>query len=228
MPIQNGKYVNPGWVDGQEPAIDAEELNAMSNTIASTEQQAITTAQGLANFISGTYNPFVQNVYTKDQVYTKSQVLSGSTAQLFGQSTGALPDLIFQTISTMINMNCEIHEFSYSGTGLSGVGNPNSISAEKPIILAAILFYKDDTGRFYSTSNGRSSDNDPTQFMLASTLTETFVDGIGFGDPTTSGIGGNLYGKKSSDGKIFYWYADSNASNQFNVSGYTYYGFYIC
>lgn len=92
MPIQNGKYVNPGWVDGQEPAIDAEELNAMSDTIASTEQQATTTAQGLANFISGTYNPFVQNVYTKDQVYTKSEINTelssmGQIERVFESST---------------------------------------------------------------------------------------------------------------------------------------------
>lgn len=34
MPINNGKYVNPGWVNATTPAIAAAELNAMSNTIA--------------------------------------------------------------------------------------------------------------------------------------------------------------------------------------------------
>lgn len=33
MPITNGKYVNPGWVDGQAPAINASELNAISTTL---------------------------------------------------------------------------------------------------------------------------------------------------------------------------------------------------
>lgn len=33
MPIQNGKYVNPGWVDNSPPAIDAAELNAISETL---------------------------------------------------------------------------------------------------------------------------------------------------------------------------------------------------
>lgn len=33
MPIENGKYVNPGWVDNAPPAIDATELNAISDTL---------------------------------------------------------------------------------------------------------------------------------------------------------------------------------------------------
>lgn len=33
MPIVDGKYKNPGWQDGGAPDIDADELNAMSNTL---------------------------------------------------------------------------------------------------------------------------------------------------------------------------------------------------
>jgi len=33
MPIVNGKYKNPQWVDKQRPAIDAGELNAISDTL---------------------------------------------------------------------------------------------------------------------------------------------------------------------------------------------------
>lgn len=33
MPITNGKYINPGWVNGQPPAINASELNDISNTL---------------------------------------------------------------------------------------------------------------------------------------------------------------------------------------------------
>lgn len=33
MPITNGRYVNPGWVNLQAPAINAPELNAMSNML---------------------------------------------------------------------------------------------------------------------------------------------------------------------------------------------------
>ena len=34
MPISGGKYVNPGWSNGTSPAINASELNDMSNTLA--------------------------------------------------------------------------------------------------------------------------------------------------------------------------------------------------
>lgn len=37
MPIVSGAYVNPGWVDDQAPAINATELNAMSDTIAGNQ-----------------------------------------------------------------------------------------------------------------------------------------------------------------------------------------------
>lgn len=33
MPIENGKYVNPGWVNGTSPAMNATEMNAISNTL---------------------------------------------------------------------------------------------------------------------------------------------------------------------------------------------------
>ena len=34
MPINSGAYVNPGWVNDTTPYLDADELNAMSNTLA--------------------------------------------------------------------------------------------------------------------------------------------------------------------------------------------------
>lgn len=33
MPIVNGKYKNPGWVNNQPPRINASELNAISDTL---------------------------------------------------------------------------------------------------------------------------------------------------------------------------------------------------
>ena len=34
MPIINGKYKNPGWVNDNLPAIDEREMNALSDTLA--------------------------------------------------------------------------------------------------------------------------------------------------------------------------------------------------
>lgn len=41
MPIVNGKYQNPGWVNGQRPAIDAAELNAISNTLERLDEAPV-------------------------------------------------------------------------------------------------------------------------------------------------------------------------------------------
>ena len=43
MPIQNGKYVNPGWQNGGPPAIDANELNAISDTLENLDENPGTT-----------------------------------------------------------------------------------------------------------------------------------------------------------------------------------------
>lgn len=39
MPTINGKYTNPGWVNNSAPALDADELNAMSNAIEQNQEK---------------------------------------------------------------------------------------------------------------------------------------------------------------------------------------------
>lgn len=39
MPIVNGKYKNPGWMDNQKPPISAENLNDISNTLENLDAQ---------------------------------------------------------------------------------------------------------------------------------------------------------------------------------------------
>lgn len=41
MPIVNGKYQNPRWVNGQRPAIDAAELNAISDTLERLDEAPV-------------------------------------------------------------------------------------------------------------------------------------------------------------------------------------------
>lgn len=47
MPIKDGKYKNPNWVNGGPPAIDADELNAISDTLENLDKNPGT------NYISG-------------------------------------------------------------------------------------------------------------------------------------------------------------------------------
>lgn len=57
MPIQNGKYVNPGWLDNGPPAIDDAELNAISDTLEKLDAGGGTGGGGgkrYARFVIGT------------------------------------------------------------------------------------------------------------------------------------------------------------------------------
>ncbi len=38
MPIENGKYKNPGWANGKPPALNAPELNAISDSLERLDQ----------------------------------------------------------------------------------------------------------------------------------------------------------------------------------------------
>lgn len=68
MPLTNGRYTSPTWVNGQAPAIDAAELQAMTDTIAGNQQRiaAITLTAGLW---SGT-GPYTQAVTISGQTIT--------------------------------------------------------------------------------------------------------------------------------------------------------------
>ena len=46
MPIKDGKYKNPNWVNGGPPAIDADELNAISSTLESLDAAGGTGGDG--------------------------------------------------------------------------------------------------------------------------------------------------------------------------------------
>lgn len=160
-------------------------------------------------------------------------LLSAVTAALYGKGAEATPNEIFAAIPELLNGKAEIHAFSYSGTGGAGPDEPTTLIADKPIILAGILFYKDDSGEFSYTINGNSSNSiRPNQFMLGVALTEDAKENVGFGDPYTSTTRTTtIYGKKSADGKTFYWYNEGSVTSpacQYNAVGYTYYGFYIC
>lgn len=56
MPIHNGKYINPGWVNNGPPAIDAAELNAISDTLENLDAGGGSGGNGkrYARFVIGT------------------------------------------------------------------------------------------------------------------------------------------------------------------------------
>lgn len=55
MPIQNGKYVAPTWVNGAAPAIDATELQAISDSIVNNEEAITAIGTQMAQIETGSY-----------------------------------------------------------------------------------------------------------------------------------------------------------------------------
>lgn len=112
----------------------------------------------------------------------------------------------------------KIQVLSYVGTGTSGEANACSVTASFPI---EVLFSLGATGIIFSDPdapgilNGDWGTN-ANGVMFGKYLTTTFAEHMGFNEGT-----GTSLGKKSADGKTFYWYNKTFAVT--NVSGRLYY-----
>ena len=112
----------------------------------------------------------------------------------------------------------KIQVLSYVGTGTSGEANACSVTASFPI---EVLFSLGATGIIFSDPdapgilNGCWGTNE-NGVMFGKYLTTTFAEHMGFNEGT-----GTSLGKKSADGKTFYWYNKTFTIT--NVSGRLYY-----
>lgn len=112
----------------------------------------------------------------------------------------------------------KIQVLSYVGTGTSGEANACSVTASFPI---EVLFFLGYTGTIYSDPdtpgivNGYWGDRE-TGVMFGKYLTTTFAERMAF-----NGNNGMSLGKKSADGKTFYWYNSTAVVT--NASGLSYY-----
>lgn len=115
-----------------------------------------------------------------------------------------------------------VQVLSYVGTGTYGESNPNSVTANFPIKLLAVLAktLKNSNGNF-STRIDYNNQYKEDPFMVGAILTTNYTLGSGCG--YKEDVYNTAYGKKSEDGKTFSWYTTgSNSARQFNESGYTY------
>lgn len=143
----------------------------------------------------------------------KATFLTDETAALFGLGASALPDDVFSAIA---NGYAKIEIASYSGTGTFGVNNPSSITfsfAPKMVFALYLVSSSGTAAQIFGKVNYLGS-----AVMISDALSTNFLNERGFLTGTTSAVN---YGKKSADGKTFYWYAD-NAGRQLNGAGATY------
>lgn len=125
------------------------------------------------------------------------------------------------------NLGVSVEVASYVGTATYGSGYPCSVTGSRPIVAALFLGYRNGSGIYYTPGVG----NIPTalNYMIGDTLTTEYANRVGFFQVDSSDNTNTLFGKKSEDGKTFYWYtSQSYAAKQLNASGNTYYFLLFC
>lgn len=146
---------------------------------------------------------------------SKATFLKDSTAALFGLDNTALPDDVLVAIKTMFDGRVRIAHGTYSGTGVYGVNNKNSLTF--PFAPELLILYR--AGNIGIVSG--SKDNSESFYAILPKQTTVFrtvaYDGSYYKDET-------IY--ISFSGQTATWYMDysysNNAGAQFNASGTTY------
>ena len=155
--------------------------------------------------------------------FTKAQTLTAETAALFGLGADATPNSVLAQIKTLLNQ-CNaaadaktISELkSYVGTGTYGASNPTSLSFSfTPLFVIFIGYYAPKAFGVGAFDNPYSG----LWMIPVSSLSTAYRQYFGFCLDNTS----SAYGKRSADSNTAYWYNTSNATEQLNASGQTYY-----
>ena len=174
----------------------------------------------------GTINSALNVLAHVGNLHVWEEVQSGVTDYLTSMDRIAYPNYVtdghgaYITYLGQLGGCARIEVGSYVGRGTYGSSNPNILTfGFEPKIVE--LLFRTST----NVGGGDLKDEDLTgngfnrsqNFMVTDRLTEEYAQGEGFGYGSRSS-----YGKKSPDGKTFYWYS-SNAANQCNSSEYVYY-----
>ena len=161
--------------------------------------------------------------FPNDTVFSKSSVSGGHVAinaEQYQIVTGspAIPAGTTIEYLGVLGEKSKIQVLSYVGTGTSGEANPCSVTASFPIKALFFLGYIGEFGMdpsYLGVGNGYWGDGD-VGIMFSKCLTTAFTNHIGF-----DANGKTSFGKKSADGKTFYWYNKTSAVT--NDSGSLYY-----
>ena len=121
-------------------------------------------------------------------------------------------------IKAMVGNVPNVKIYSYIGTGKYGSSNPCSLTFDFVPKVAIMLGYKSPYGVITTLSN---KDYNVVNVMLYDNLTTSYDSTVRVNGFSATGDG--HYGKKSADGKTWYWYNGTSAYYQLNDSGYTFY-----
>ena len=168
--------------------------------------------------------PFMDSMRTLPVIRAAVASHEAEVAEHLQAQDEAIDDLSAQCEATNANVSNRaiIASGSYVGTGTNGVNNPNSLTFDfvpKMVFMTAAMYPV--TGGYYSLSPlfGYSDPEYYHHVMCADALSTEYSSSVGFGDAAWP----DYHGRKSEDGKTFYWYVETNAAAQLNAAGTTYY-----
>ena len=218
MPIVDGKYVAPTWVNGQNPPIDAQEMQDICDSVAKN--------QAPTSHASPTTDYGVGNAAKYGHVKL-SDTADSSLGQTFG--TAATPALVaaVETVAdgaaSTANQALELAggkadktvTGTYIGSGSYGANNKNYLTFPK---LPTVIYI----------SNKPNRSNSEALLVIVPRL----KIGYSFSNtgPSTSAPNGawNTLLEVSTSGNTVYWYSTRSEGSQGSNRGetYTYYAMY--
>jgi len=178
-------------------------------------------------------------VQTRGTDLNKANVLKDATAALYGKNSAATPDQIFAAIRPLItaaqntadnaqniaNSATKVLAGSYTGTGgEKGFSESDPMSLTFPFAPKIVMIPFGEITKYYVKRIepfclGQTPEAFTVWVMISSVLTTSFVKDTGFSRGEITGG----YGKKSADGKTFYWYGNKADVGPFNTADHRYY-----
>lgn len=163
--------------------------------------------------------PFMDSMRTLPTIRDAVARHEAEVAEHLQEQDEAIDDLGAQCEATNKNVSNRaiIASGSYVGTGTNGYNNPNSLTfdfAPKMVFMTALQSSVGSPSPLFGYS-----DPEYYHYVMCGDALSTEYASVGFGTAAWP----DYHGRKSEDGKTFYWYVETNASAQLNAAGAIYY-----
>ena len=218
MPIINGKYVAPTWVNGQNPPIDAQEMQDICDSVAKN--------QAPTSHASPTTDYGVGNAAKYGHVKL-SDTADSSLGQTFG--TAATPALVALVNDVAHDASLKANQAlelaggkadatvtgTYQGSGTYGANNKNSINFTK---IPTVIYI----------SNKPYRSNSVALLVIVPRLKIGYSFSNAGSSPSAPNSAWNTLLEVSVSGTTVSWYSTRSEGSQGNNKGetYTYYAMY--
>ena len=218
MPIINGEYIAPTWVNGQNPPIDAQEMQAICDSVAKnqtpTDHASQTTDYGVGN--ASKYG----HVKLSDTADSSLGQNSGTAAT---PALVALVNDVAHDASLNANQALELAggkadatvTGTYQGSGTYGANNKNSINFTK---IPTVIYI----------SNKPYRSNSVALLVIVPRLKIGYSFSNAGQSPSAPNSAWNTLLEVSVSGTTVSWYSTRSEGSQGNNKGetYTYYAMY--